>query len=847
MTIFKFTFKRIDKLLVALVVLYILIIPGYNIVAQTVDAREINGEIQLLSEEQLNAFWTNAKKRGYTLRTVPALLGGSGYSFEESARIVERLKILEQQQIGNDYTGDLTSFEQKIFGLQLFENSFNFSSFNYLPTPGNYQLGVGDVLGIVLYGETDANYTLAIDKEGKVRLPFIGPFSLIGLSLDAAKSLIKQKLVQVHAGLGGANPNVYMDLTLTNARSLTVSVLGEVESPGYYSIPSTSNIFGVLYSAGGPTSNGTLRNIRVFRANKLIKEVDLYDFINKGYIDESFVFKDQDVIILPTYESRVELAGAVKNPGIYEIKSEESLSDLVSLAGGFEPGADTSTFVLKRLLGNSQFAKSIDSSFNLEELSNGDIIEFIKSQDYVLDRVQVTGAVKKPGVLSFETGMTLQDVLDQAGGLREDAAQQRVTIFQVESDLDHVLKSINTNNVDPSSILITERSLVFVPSRIIIAELGTISIDGAVKRKGELPYYEDMSLLDALVLSDGIEASAFGGNVEIARVKSTAQLLGNDFINIPIPQTIEDFGVMDDYQLKVGDRITIRNNPNRGVKNTVFIRGEILQSGEYVIDPGITRVSDVVQRAGSYLKTANLNGLKLYRRVQTLDEESDSSIYERKESVVDFINDPRFDGSVSKLQFDATNSSFNKLEKERELAIRQFGRGYGSSQDSISVLNNFKLSKSFVVDGKVTELLEIGLSYEEIIENPNSIYNVTLLEGDILYLPPMSSLIEIVGNVFRPTQAIYREDKTFLDYVETAGGFKRRSDKKRAYIEYSNGEVKRVRGFLFFKTYPKVEMDSRILIPSKPPVQPLNFDRIVALITTTISTYLLIEAVSRRN
>ena len=838
--------KMIKIYSIKLLLAFALVLTPFVVIGQQrAGVNQFESQIQLLSEDQLNTFWTNAKRRGYTLRTLPILLQESGYSYNEALNIVEQIKVLEQANIGLG-NSSLSALEQKIFGLSLFrERNFEFTNFNYLPTPENYQLGVGDQLSIVLYGETDANYTLSINKEGKVSLPFIGPFTLKGLSLEAARSLIKQKLIIAHAGLAGPNPDVFMDMTLTNSRSITISILGEVAEPGAYAIPSTSTVFNALYRAGGPTTKGTLRKIKVYRSNRLLAEVDLYKFISEGKMEKIISFEDQDVIVLDTYQKRIELTGGVRNPGIYELNNEETITDLIKMAGGFEPGADTSNVVLRRLNGSDQFIQAVGFNYSSSDLKDGDVINVDLIQDYRIDRLEITGAVNQPGFYSFTPGMSLADLLSVAGGLRDDAFKSRISIFQLENDLKPMLRAFNALIENPANLKIDQRSTVFVPSTIEVTEPDYITIEGSVARAGQIPFFEGMTVLDAIIFADGLDDTALEGKIEVVRNKSFSVNEGYDFFLLNIPANVED---IEQFELKPRDKIFVRDNwLNQGDKMAT-IQGEVEQPGKYVINPGITRVSDIIDRMGEFRKTANLNGLKLYRLVKTIKEENDSSKYERRKSIANFINDPRFEGSVSTLQYDAANNAFNKLKNDRIVSLRNSEKDEGQivQSDSIGVLNNFKLSKNFVLDNENTELLEIGISYEEILADPKSQYNVTLLDGDILFVPPKSALVEIDGNVFRPTQAIYRNEKTFKDYVETAGGYKRRSDIRRSYIEYSNGEIKRVRSFLFFRFYPQVQTDSRIIVPAKPPGATINYDRIISLITTTISTYLLIEAVSNR-
>jgi protein involved in polysaccharide export with SLBB domain len=821
--------------------------------------KQFNGDIKLLSDEQLNSFWSNAKKLGYDLRTVTQLLQDGGFSYTESLSIVESIRKLEASTSGDPFSvlqnlpeDKMTAYEKKIFGLKLFyKGDFEFSDFNNLPTPDSYQLGVGDQLDLVVYGESDANYTLIVDKEGKVRIPFIGPISLLGLNFGAAKSLLKQKLNSIHSGLNSPNPSVFLDATLSNSKAITVSILGEVLQPGAYSIPSTSTVFNALYKAGGPTTKGTLRKVKVYRNNSLIGEIDLYRFIKDGFLESSLTLRDQDVIILDTYKKRVELIGSIRNPGIYEILGKESIGDLIDFAGGYSAGADSASLVLKRLNGTPQFIKSVALGFSTNDLVDGDLIAVSKIEEFTVNRIEVRGAVRKPGFYNFLPRMTLQDLIQGAGGLRNDAFEYRIAIFQLENNVIPKLQAVNLKFIDPSSILLDERSTIYVPSTLLLKESEFISIEGSVSRPGIIPFYEGMSALDAIILADGIKNSSVEGKMEIVRKNINENDGGYDYITLDIPSELSGLG---EFKLESNDRIFIRDNWLNQKERVISIKGEVKQPGKYVINPGVSKVSDVLGRTGGFFETANLDGLKLYRLTKPNEDNQDSIDYIRNKSIYQFINDPRFEGSISRMQYDAISNSFNRKENDRilkqEMDLKKnntLGTGIEKvDSDSVGVLNSFNLSKKYLINNEYIDLFEIGISYNDILNNPSSEFNLTLLDGDILYIPPSSGLVEIQGNVFKPTQSIYKSGKTFMNYVETAGGFKRKSDRRRSYIEYSDGEIKRVKTLGFLSFYPEVKSDSKIVIPEKPPGASINFDRIVSLITTTISTYLLIEAVSTR-
>lgn len=806
----------------------------------SLNTSQFQNSSRLMPYDQLQLFWADAQRRGYDINTVPSLFQENGYSLSESLQMTQQIRFIEQSKYGNSFLGfgpSLSEEEQGIFGLSIFRNrNFSFDNTNNLPTPENYTLGAGDQINILIYGETDASYDLVINKEGDVSIPFIGPISLQGLTIKSAKSFLKQKLSAVHSGLSGSNPNVFLDLSLTNLRSISISIVGETERPGSYKVPSNSSLIEVLYRSQGPTINGTLRNIKIFRSNKLLHEVDIYDFLTKG-ITPNISFKDQDIVLIETYKKRVKLTGGIRNPAIYELKGE-SISELIELAGGLKPGTDKGKVILSRLNGANQFVGSIDLSFSSENLEDGDVIDFPLIDDYNIEKIKITGAINRPGYYNYASNKNLEELLDSAGGFREDALVSRIAIFQNSDKINPSLKVLNALKEDLSKISIGEIGTIFIPSILELSEPDYITIEGSINRNGEIPFFKGMTILDAIIFANGIADTAIGGKIEIVRNKSFIKNEGYDFFVIDIPLIVEE---LEEFNLQPRDKIFVRDNWLSSNDKSVTVIGEVGQPGNFIINPGVTRVADIIERTGKFPSTANLNGVKLYRVVQVVNDIKDNKI-ERTTSIADFINNPRFEGSVSTLQGRNILESLEYLEnnsEEKKDTIPTIQQG-----NRIDKLNGFELSKEYLVNRENNEFLEIGLSFDEILVNKRSQYNVTLLDGDILFIPPRANLVEIDGNVFSPTQAIFRKEKSFRDYIETAGGFMRKSDIRRSYIEYSNGEIKRVKSFLLFRKYPEVKTDSRIVVPVKPPGSTLNFDRIVSVISSTISTYLLIQAVS---
>jgi protein involved in polysaccharide export with SLBB domain len=813
-------------------------------------------DVELLSDAQINAFWFEAKRAGLTLKDLPQYLTSKGISYIDSQTIVERINEMENESsvsagqadlrdqqpsagedifktLAKDPLEFLTSYERRIYGYQFFYNRrLDFSPNLNLATPMGYIVGPGDRLKVIIYGATQAEYDLQVNPEGNITLPFIGPIQVSGLTLTATKSTIESNLKRIYSGLKGPNPSVFIDITISNVRTIKINVMGEVNKPGTYAVPSFSSLFNVMYAAGGPTINGTFRHLKVYRGNILIQTVDLYPFISNGQQGLNTPLSDDDVIIVSPYDRRVEIAGEVKSPGFFEPGGSETIEDMIMYAGGFTAAANKNLFTLERLKGEKKSISELLPTTSVAELKDGDRILISEAIDPYVEKIQITGAVQQPGSYTFKEGMNLQDLVDEAKGMLPEAHDKRFTIFKMDEDLIPKAISIDIDNgTSLSSVKLNMGDVVYIPSRVETTETLKVEVSGAVNDEGVYPYYEGMTLYDAIVLSKGLRNSAYGGRIELARRLDT---LGNEF-------QISQFNITDNIldlanvELQPLDHLFVRNIAGYRYERIVRVEGEVNFPGEYSITDGNMRISDLLGRVGGFTPNAYLEGATIFRRVTNNQDELkdlDDKTQRELASILEFLNNKEFSQTISPKQYEIIRDRYYSLRSQEVLKSLQSGL------QSVSDSSDTNLNRE---NGTTSEYVQIGVAVSDVLKNQNSPSNLVLLDGDRLVIPKNANTVSVEGEVFEPATVKYVKGDRLKEYVNQSGGFTLQAKVGRSYIIYPNGEAARVKNFLFFRTWPEVKSGSRIVIPDGRIRGQFNPERVLSLTTSLLTTYLFVQ------
>lgn len=682
---------------------------------------------------------------------------------------------------------------RKIYGHQVFNSqSLTFEPSENLATPQNYRLGPGDEVVIDIWGTSEDHMRQTISPEGSIMISQIGPVYLNGLTIKDANQHIKSAFSRKYAGMNDAETDI--QVTLGQVRTIQVDILGEVATPGTFRMSPFSSVFHALYRAGGINDIGSLRNIQVLRNGKKVAGVDIYDYLFKGKTSGNIRLQEGDVIIVPPYEQLVNIDGNVKRPMYYEIKPDETVKSLLDYAGGFTGDAYGGMVRLSRQSGTENELYNIDrGEFATYRLQDGDIITVGTILDRYANRVELKGAVYRPGMFAIGDGLkTVRDLIDKADGVTEDAYTDRVLLYRegpekqlevVALDLKDILRGAAPD------ITLKRNDMLVISSVNELEERGDVYIGGQVARPGAYPYAANSTVEDLIFQAGGLLEGASTARVDISRrivdpsaTEATNQLAQEFTVSIENGLAV---GKGKGFRLKPYDRVEVRRSPGYAPQETVAIDGEVLFAGTYTLRKRNERLSEFVTRAGGLIDGAYIKGAHLSRRL------SESELAARKEA----------------LRLAMSNNSENMGDS---IAI-----------DKIDLSNMYN----------------VGINLEKALANPGSDYDLVLMPGDSLYVPEKQSTVKISGDVMFPNAVIYEPGKKLSHYINQAGGYGQRAKKGKAFIVYMNGTVARV------KRNTPIEPGCHIIVPSKPQNGGTDWSKILTLTTGFMSVATMVATI----
>ena len=559
---------------------------------------------------------TNNSENG-TRRTTAVQAGNSKVDNNKGENLID--KTIESK---DSLISDV--LKPKVFGMTMFASgALSFEPDLRIATPKNYQLGPDDELNIDIFGNALDNYKVKVSTEGTIRILNLSPIYVNGLSIEAASERIVGRLRQLYQGINMPGSGVSAQITLGNIRSIKVTITGEVSKPGTYTVSSLATVFNALYAAGGPSENGSFRNIRVIRDNKVVKILDLYDFLLRADQKDNIRLQDQDVIRIAEYETRVEVSGEVKRPMIFEVEKAENLKDILRFAGGFTDRAYTYTIGLKR---------STARELKLLNISQEQVATFIpqRGDKYTIgkilerfeNRVTIRGSVFREGDFALESGInTVKELIKKAEGLKEDAFMNRAIISRQKEDNDITVIAFDLGKLmrgEISDIPLQREDIITIRSIKSLREKRIISIEGEVNKPGKFDYVEGLTIADIIVLANGFTDGGSNSKIELARrVKQDTTDLG-----VEQNVKIETFDIDKDLKIRVQDakitlqpfdKIYVRKSSGYEVQKSVFIEGEIKYPGAYTIKDKVQKITDLIDLAGGIKKGAFPKGATFSR------------------------------------------------------------------------------------------------------------------------------------------------------------------------------------------------------------------------------------------
>ncbi len=703
----------------------------------------------------------------------------------------------------------LLELRSKIFGADLFKNkNQTFEPNLNIATPKGYVIGANDQLLIDLTGNSEVSYDLKVSPEGTIKVEYVGIIPVAGLTIEAATTRIKSRMATVYAGLSSGNTR--LNVAIGNIRSIKVILTGEVKTPGTYTLPSLATVFNALYSSGGPTENGSFRAIELIRSGKKIAVLDIYEFLMKGEIATNLKLQDQDIIRIPVYQSRIEIVGEVKRPGIYELKAGESYANLLNYAGGFTENAyQARVKVLKNTDTERKIADIAKEQFASYQPATGDKYFVDRVLERFTNRVQIEGAVFRPGAYELESGMKLSQLIQKADGLKEDAFLSRGYLTRLKADNQTQLISFDVAAIisgKTPDIQLQREDLISISSIFDLQEEFKVSIDGEVREPGEFDYAQNMTVEELIIQAGGFSESASPQRVEISRrVRSSDQ-------NSELSKTAEVFLIDIDknlnfskpkFELQPFDIVSVRSSMGYEIQRQVKVEGEVLYPGMYTISNKNERVSDLVERAGGLTALAYAKGASLKRegitKVKGLDKDDAKAQQELAEE---------------------EKQKVNKLKRLQENAV-----------DTTNVS---------LKDEEVLKNVYVGINLEKILEAPKSSADLILEEGDVLRIPKELQTVKVNGAVLYPVTTSYTEGKKFKYYVSQGGGFSEKSVPKRSYVIYANGSVRSTRKVFLFNNYPSIDPGSEVFVPKKEAKRPISAGEIVGISSALASMAVII-------
>ena len=695
---------------------------------------------------------------------------------------------------------------EDVYGNNLFQNSAIMELTELSTPPLDYPIGVGDHIVVSLWGGADIETDYIVARDGSIFPQGLGKITVQGLTFENARAIISDRFRRV------IPPSTNISVTMGQPRSIIVNVSGEVNSPGPVVVSAFTNALNVVALAGGLNEYGNLRNIQIKRNNRIIDSVDIYRYLTRGDFGRHLYLENGDFVIVPMYDKKVLASGQFKRPMYYQLKANEGFRDLLRYTGGLTPDAYASGGVIIRNVNEKQIINNVN--FNAiglrtggkivdEPLYNGDVVVVSPINPGLTNKVIVRGEVAYPNVYEIRKGDRLFDILNRAGGITPNAFVERAYVYKGAGDsanlnsakIDISLTELNKNNNSIYNIEIGPNDVIEVFNRNQFTDRQFVSIEGEVRKPGQVQKYGGMTLKDLIYLANGLKPSAEFGRIEVSSIvdidsaqkglKPTATVVHtyNILPNLELDSSSQNI------LLKPYDQVFVRKNPTFELQENITLEGEIKYPGAYARLNKYETISSFITRAGGLKENANLSGAILYRK--------------------------------------------------KNIGIRQDNY---SKQPGIKYIKD---TSGNVVDSIMNNPEEpVSIDLYRALKFKNSKYDLVLQDSDVVYIPEVNPLVHVKGAVQSSLKLYYDKEHTNLQYyIDKAGGYGVRPWRKRIYVTYANGTSKRTKNFGFFHFYPRVEEGSTVVVPVKPDGKGLGdfAQQIGTTIIPPLLTYLLIK------
>ncbi len=741
---------------------------------------------QSMSDTQVLEYVKQGLKEGKDQRVLATELARKGVTEEQARRVKElydkqnntatddisgtaKAEARLREQVGDDSvvlmennpkSEDVVQ-EDQVFGRNIFNTrNLTFEPSINIATPPNYRLGPGDEVIIDIWGASENTIRQQISPDGTINIGELGPLYLSGMTVEKAQDFLTKELRKIYS-----DTNNQIRVTLGNTRTIQINVMGEVVQPGTYALSAFSTVFHALYRAGGVNDIGSLRKVQLVRNGKKMATIDVYDFIMHGRTQDDIRLEEGDVVIVPTYESLVQISGNVKRPMRYEMKNGETVETLIGYAGGFTSDAYTKSLRMVRQNGKEYQVNTIDDKdYGSYRLSDGDMVTAEAILDRFTNKLEIRGAVYRPGIYELNDNVnTVKALIARADSLTDDAFTTRAVLYRLRDNMTREVKQIDVaaliNGTIPD-IVLQRNDVLFIPSIHDINDWGDVEIAGEVIAPGTYPYADNMTLEDLVIAAGGLKESASLVRVDVARrIKNPTSAEDTKEIGEMFTFSLKDGFVVDGepgFVLQPYDHVYVRRSPAYSEQKNVAIDGEILYGGTYTLTSKDERISDLVKKAGGTTQFAYVRGAKLVRRANA-----------------------------------------NELQRMQDVVVllrRQMG---DERVDSLGI--------------KVDSTFSVGIDLEAALKAPGSDADIILREGDVVVVPKYNNTVRINGAVMQPNVVSYKQGKDVKYYIGQAGGYNQVAKKNKKYIIYMNGQIAAVKR----RGKNLVEPGCEIIVPNK--------------------------------
>ena len=802
-----------------------------------------NINFSTVSDSELDLLMRRASAQGYTQFDLLKLARAQGLSQSEVEKLDKRFKSaqtvayvaenastpLEETRLRKRWQEEMEVYremESDIYGYEVFRgNTFlSFQSNLNIPTPSDYVLGPGDKLFIDIYGQSENYYQAEISPDGDLILENFGPINVSGMTVEKANIRLINKLKKVYTGL--SSKKTFVNISVGIPRAIRVNIVGEVNLPGTYNFSAFNTVYNAIYVAGGITENATLREVKLFRDNKLVDTIDIYKFLNEGNQSSNVRLENNDLIVVGPYTNRVSISGGVKIPGKFEIKNGETIADLINYAGGFSEDSYSKSIRITRIFDEKYKIVDVNSDqYEFFQLKSGDKIEIDKIIEKYDNRLIIKGSVYKPGVFALSEGMTVLNLIEKAEGIKPDTYLERGFITRTNEDFSTTNISFNLSNQLNSiddSILLKKDDVLNILSINELRDDNYIEISGEINKPGVYPFSSNLTLNDLILLAGGVRKNATLAGIEISRINKSDDSESAQIFKL----SLDDLESELNFNLEPFDNIIIRKNPDIDIKRFARVEGEVKYPGEYAISSKKERISDLINRSGGPNEYAYYKGATLIRKTEFAEEYSliENEINDLKSLKEKILTNNNLTES-EKLLVSRIDKDLEKLNQENS-----------TNQDFSSFVKKERISeivKRNALDGDIplAKSESIGIDLDQILKNPGIKSDLLIEDGDIIVIPKKLETVRLRGELLYPTTVRHSPSRGLKYYINSAGGFDLKAKRSSTYVVYANGDVARTKKFLFFNLYPKAEPGCEVIIPRKSEKNPLAVSQILNFTT----------------